>query len=127
MTSVQALLEDVGMLRLRVRNPLIKALLTHVSWSGERYLRQQANGSEPAGGQIVPFVDQLETLVRVVERHVALERITDYSREKQKQLNDSLRAIVQFARSVNPQQHSTVNTIMSDVDLALLIRNTPHN
>lgn len=125
--NVRALLEQVGMLRLRVRSPVLKVMLTHVAKNGETYLKQQANGSEPSGGQIVPLVDQLETLARVVDRHIILESVTDYSRDKQRQLAASLAAVKQFATSINAQQRSVVGNIMSDVDLQLLIRQTRSN
>lgn len=105
----------------------MKVMLTHVAKTGEAYLKQQANGNEPSGGQIVPFVDQLETLIRVVDRHITLESVADYSRENQRQLIASLDAVKQFATSINMQQRSAVGNIMNDVDLQLLIRQTRSN
>lgn len=127
MPNVRALLEQVGMARLRVKSAVMKAQLTHIAKTGETYLRQQANGSEPSGGQIVPLVDQLEILLRVVDRHVTLESVTDYSSAKQRQLLASLDAVKKFASSINVQQRSVVGTIMDDVDLQLLIRQTRSN
>lgn len=127
LANVQKLLEHVGMLRLRVRSPVVKVMLTHIAKSGELYLKQQANGSAPSSGQIVPFVDQLDTLSRVVERHIVLESVTDYSREKQQQLAASLQAVKQFALSIDPRQRSAVGNFMSDVDLQLLKRQTRPN
>lgn len=98
--KVRALLDQVGLYRLRVIDPRLKVLLTLIAQRGEgRLMRNSVNG-QLSDSDVMTFQDLLESLVRVLEKYVEIQNDPSQGQDVEELLASGLNAAEGFATQV---------------------------
>lgn len=71
--KIRIMLDQIGLIRLRVFNPKVKVLLTLISQRGEEYLIARSVGGTPSEVEIVKFQNLMVKLLEVLEKYVEIQ------------------------------------------------------
>lgn len=123
--SVRALLDEIGQLRLQVKSPEMKVLLTTIAWNGEPCLMKQSGSETPSGAQLIRMSSGLEVALNVAKAYIQHEElVSPFDNEGGARLARELAAVKQFASSLTQVTSSAgfAAAMNADVTTTLLER-----
>lgn len=71
--NVQELLDEIGLMRLRVRSARMKLLVSQVSWETQKYLDRNFTPGPPPGRVVAELQEQLTMVKNVVTTYIAIQ------------------------------------------------------
>jgi hypothetical protein len=71
--NVQTLLDEIGLLRLRVSDVQMKLLVTTITWGTMKYITRKSGNNQPSGGLVAETQEQLGMIRNVLVTYIDIQ------------------------------------------------------
>lgn len=125
--DIQALLDEIGMLRPKVNAPRVKVLLTRIAQQGESCLIKRSHNGSPSATDVVRFQKQLEVVLRVIQQYVVIQENPNNYPNPREELRQGYESVRNFAKQLFETSSSASSSGLIDYRVDARILSTQHS